>query len=62
MSTSRRLLSADPAQTAFGLFVAGLVAWLIVLYWAAPFILNVQRHRTVRNPLVRNNRQLLRLK
>lgn len=34
---SRRLLSADPAQTAFGLFVAGLVAWLIVLYWAAPF-------------------------
>ncbi len=34
---SRRLLSADPAHAAFGLFVAGLIVWLVVLYWAAPF-------------------------
>jgi hypothetical protein len=24
-------------QAAFGLFVAGLVAWLVALYWTAPF-------------------------
>jgi hypothetical protein len=27
----------DWAAAAFGLFVAGLVAWLVALYWAAPF-------------------------
>jgi hypothetical protein len=24
------------AQTAFGLFLAGLMVWLVVLYWGAP--------------------------
>ena len=33
---SRRLLSVNLPQAAFGLFVAGLTAWLVGLYWAAP--------------------------
>ena len=33
---SRRLLSVNLQQAAFGLFVAGLIAWLVGLYWAAP--------------------------
>jgi hypothetical protein len=33
----RRSLPEDLAGTAFGLFVAGLVVWLVVLYWSAPF-------------------------
>lgn len=34
---SSQSLSENLGRTAFGLFVAGLVAWLIVLYWTAPF-------------------------
>jgi hypothetical protein len=34
---STQSLSENLGRTAFGLFVAGLVAWLIVLYWTAPF-------------------------
>jgi hypothetical protein len=34
---SRRSLSVNVPQAAFGLFVAGLVAWLVALYWVAPF-------------------------
>jgi hypothetical protein len=33
----RRSLPENLAGTAFGLFVAGLVVWLVVLYWSAPF-------------------------
>ncbi len=32
-----RSLSENPPRTVFGLFVAGLVVWLAVLYWIAPF-------------------------
>jgi hypothetical protein len=34
---SSRSLSENLARTAFGLFVAAPVAWLVVLYWTAPF-------------------------
>jgi hypothetical protein len=34
---ARRSLRENLAGTAFGLFVAGLVVWLVVLYWSAPF-------------------------
>ena len=34
---SRRSLSENLPQAAFGLFVAGLTAWLVALYWTAPF-------------------------
>ena len=34
---SSRSLSENLARTAFGLFVAGPVAWLVVLYRTAPF-------------------------
>lgn len=33
----RRSLPEYLPQALFGLFVAGLVAWLVALYWIAPF-------------------------
>jgi hypothetical protein len=33
---SRRSLPENLARTAFGLFVAGLVVWLVDLYWSTP--------------------------
>jgi hypothetical protein len=32
-----RALSENLLRTVFGLFVAGLVVWLVVLYWTTPF-------------------------
>jgi len=34
---ARRSLPENLPGTAFGLFLAGLVVWLVVLYWSAPF-------------------------
>jgi len=32
-----RSISENLPRTVFGLIVAGLVVWLVILYWSAPF-------------------------